>query len=143
MEENKKIKNAKSVEYEGISFKSKLECNCFKKLREAHLEPLYEPVKYTLLSSSKLQHGSIYIPKKKELKEQFSHREITYTPDFELEYKGWHIYIDTKGKSNDTYPLKKKLFLHYLESVGTPYIFFEPHNLKQAEQLIQVIYELC
>lgn len=143
MEENKKVKNAKSVEYEGISFKSKLECSCFKKLREAELDPLYEPTKYILLTSSKLKNGFIYAPHKKELKKYSSHREITYTPDFELDYKGWHIYIDTKGKSNDTYPLKKKLFLHYLENTGIPYIFFEPHNMRQIDQLIQILYELC
>lgn len=143
MVENKKVKNARSISYDGIDFKSRLEYHCYRKLKEAGFEPLYEPVKYTLLPSSILEVGTIYAPYNKLLASRKSYRALTYTPDFEFHYKGIHVYYDAKGKSNDAYPLKKKLFLHYLECVGETYVFFEPHNIAQIEQSIEILYELC
>ena len=139
MAENKKVKNAQGVSYDGINFKSRLEYNCYRLLKDAGFDPAYEPVRYKLLPSSKLEVGSIYAPRKKILIEYKSYREITYTPDFEFFIGGTHVYFDTKGKPNDAYPLKKKLFLHYLESVGEPYVFFEPHSIAQIEQSIRIL----
>ena len=45
---NKKIKNATSVEYDGIQFKSKLEVTIYKTLKEKGLNPLYECNKFIL-----------------------------------------------------------------------------------------------
>jgi hypothetical protein len=137
--ENKKVKNAQSISYDGINFKSRLECNCYKLLKEAGFEPLYEPVKYKLLPSSQLEVGIVYTPRKKDLTKSSSYRDLTYTPDFEFLFGDRHIYYDAKGKPNDAYPLKKKLFLHYLEDVGEPYIFFEPHNIAQIRQSINIL----
>lgn len=143
MAENKKVKNAQCVSYDGIDFKSRLELNCYRKLKDAGFEPSYEPVKYKLLASSKLKVGTVYAPRKKELICYKSYRELSYTPDFEFYHNNVHIYYDAKGKPNDAYPLKKKLFLRYLEEVGEPYIFFEPHNNAQIEQSIRILHELC
>lgn len=46
MSENKKIKNASPLEYEGISFKSKLEKMAYQTLREHGLPVEYEPQKF-------------------------------------------------------------------------------------------------
>lgn len=142
MAENKKVKNATLAEYNGISFKSRLERSCYIRLTEEGFNPEYEKAAYVLVPSILLKNGSSYSPRKKDLIKYTSLRRLTYTPDFEFTYKGVSVYFDAKGKSNDTYPIKKKLFLHYLESLGTPYIFFEPHNLAQLELSISTLYEL-
>ena len=142
MSENKKIKNATGISYDNINFKSHLEYHCYKLLQEADIIPRYEYCKYRLIEPKKLTVGTCYAPRKKHLTKFQTCREITYTPDFDFYYKDIHVYYDAKGKSNDTYPLKKKLFLNYLENIGEPYIFFEPHNIAQIKQSIEILYEL-
>ena len=53
----------------------------------------------------------------------------------------YKIYFDVKGKENDTYPIKKIMFLITLEerNDGVRYIFFEPHNVRQMLQAIEII----
>ena len=142
MAENKKVRNATAIEYEGIQFKSRLERACYIRLKSEGFTPLYEPTHYVLLPPFKLNNGVINANKKKDLSLYTSFRALTYTPDFEFTYKGIHVFYDAKGMPNDTYPLKKKLFISYLENLQIPYIFFEPHNLAQLEQSIQILYEL-
>ena len=38
---NKKVRNATILEYHGITFKSKLEVHCYKKLKEANIKFQY------------------------------------------------------------------------------------------------------
>lgn len=143
MSNNKKVKNASLTQYNNISFKSKLERDCYIKLSEEGFNPVYEKNRYTLVSPIKLKYGTLYSKRKKLLCKNTSIRELTYTPDFEFEYKGVMVFYDAKGIPNDSYPIKKKLFLHYLETLKIPYIFFEPHNNSQVEQSIAILYELC
>ena len=69
---------------------------------------------------------------------------ITYTPDFVINKNNYKIYFDVKGKENDVYPIKKKMFLKTLEerNDGINYLFFEPHNIRQMLQAIEIIKKL-
>lgn len=147
--ENKKVKNTKATLYDNIQFKSKLEVCCYKKLVEANLPALYEPEKFklfeglwldtvTLYAPFKLRNvGNVYRPVTRKI------MDITYTPDFIIkDYKGYDIYFDTKGMPNETYPIKKKLFLKILEAQNKPVIFFEPHNISQINESIKIILAL-
>ena len=69
---------------------------------------------------------------------------ITYTPDFVINKNNYKIYFDVKGKENDVYPIKKKMFLKTLEerNDGIDYLFFEPHNIRQMLQAIEIIKKL-
>lgn len=147
MNENKKIKNASTCEYDGIKFKSHLEVMCYKKLIAAGFKPEYESIKFTLLNKFKLKNVLFYSP----VKGGFTIyprmiMDMTYTPDFYIFHKGYNILFDTKGMPNDTYPLKKKLFLKQLEDeseqTGKKFIFFEPHNQKQILESINIIKNL-
>lgn len=149
---NKRIRGATSTVYNGIQFKSMLECSCYKKLHEAGLTFSYEKERVFLWEGVKLQKTLVYSPKKiragkygKDLELQTrTLLNITYTPDF-IVYKGdYQIYFDVKGKENDTYPIKKKMFLKHLEerNDGKKYIFFEPHNVRQMLQAIEIIKSL-
>ena len=149
---NKKIKGATSIEYNGIKFKSILECSCYKKLEAAGFDFSYESERIPLWEGVKLQNTIVYAPKKiragkygKFLESQTrALLDITYTPDFIVHKDNYRIYFDVKGKENDTYPIKKKMFLKTLEERqdGIQYIFFEPHNVRQMLQAIEIIKEL-
>lgn len=141
---NKKVKNATSVEYEGIKFKSKLELTIYKALREKGLNPLYEYNKFILQEGfrpSKPYYLKGVCPKTASGYAKII--QITYTPDFTVEYGDKILFIEAKGKQNDSYPIKRKLFLKYLESMSNSY-FMEVYSkkdllesLKQFEQYEQ------
>lgn len=149
---NRRIRGAASMEYDNIKFKSALECSCYKKLKASGLQFSYESERITLWEGTKYFYIKVYAPKKvgsgrynKDLEEQTrALLNITYTPDFIVIKDGYKIYFDVKGKENDVYPIKKKMFLKLLEERkdGKKYMFFEPHNVKQMTQAINIIKEL-
>ena len=130
MTTNKKIKNATSVEYDGIKFKSKLELTIYKALKEKGLNPLYECNKFILQEGfrpSKPYYLKGICPKTASGYAKII--QITYTPDFTVEYGDKILFIEAKGKQNDSYPIKRKLFLKYLESMSNSY-FMEVYSKK-------------
>lgn len=142
--ENKRIKGAHSVEFDNIKFKSALECSCYKKLKESGLEFYYESERLVIWEGLKLQKTKLYIPNKiHRVLEEYNKKllNITYTPDFIVIKDNYKIYFDVKGKENDVYPIKRKMFLKYLEEKQDNwiYIFFEPHNVRQMIQAIDYI----
>lgn len=149
---NKKIRGATSIEYNGIKFKSILECSCYKKLEITGFDFSYESEKITLWDGVKLQNTIVYAPKKIRAGKYGKFLDlqtrallhITYTPDFIVNKEEYKIYFDVKGKENDTYSIKKKMFLKHLEerNDGKKYMFFEPHNVRQMLQAIEIIKEL-
>lgn len=142
--ENKKIKNATSKEYQGILFKSLLERNTYKTLKDAGFDVQYEPLKISIWDGFKptvsfynkdsKTHG-LKLDTKKLI-------DITYTPDFVFTYNGFLIFIETKGFENDSFPIKKKLFRKYLEEECPDSIYFEIFNKKQLLQAIDIIKKL-
>lgn len=162
---NQKIKNAKTTTYKDIKFRSKSEVTFFKLLEKVSEEILdlvfeYEPNKFILYPSTKHTDIAIYKPntenytdkdgktKKRITKEMYlqegTFRAISYTPDFTIVKGKNKIYVDIKGWSNDTYPIKMKMFLGVLnqEAIINPdinYIFAEPHSVVQMKQLINII----
>lgn len=139
---NQKIKNATSIEYNSIRFKSKLELSFYKILLQAGFEPQYERRTYLLWEGCK-PTVPFYVKdrKTKLLKlDETKLRNMTYTPDFTFNYNGRLIIIEAKGKENDTYPLKRKLFRGLLEGCthDNP-LFFEVFTQKQLLQAIEII----
>lgn len=143
---NKKIIGATSTIYKNIKFKSVLECSCYKKLEASGLNFSYESERITLWEGIKLRNTSVYIGSSRKLLVPYTRAlmNITYTPDFVIIKDNYKIYFDVKGKENDVYPIKKKMFLKYLETKndGVNYMFFEPHNVGQILQSIEIIKNL-
>lgn len=139
---NKKIKNATFVEYNSIKFRSKLEASFYRLLLEAGFEPQYEQRTYLLWEGCKPTIPFYTKDKKTKLLklEDTKLRNMTYTPDFTFNYNGNLIIIEAKGKENDTYPLKRKLFRGLLEGCthDNP-LFFEVFTQKQLQQAIEII----
>lgn len=141
---NKKVKNATSTEYDGIKFKSKLEVTIYKALKEKGLDPLYECNKYILQEGFRpLKPYYIKGSCPKTANGYAKIIQISYTPDFVVKYGDNILFIEAKGKQNDSYPIKRKLFLKYLEDIPNAY-FMEVYSkkdlvesLKQFEQYEQ------
>lgn len=144
--------------FDGINFKSNLEIACYKKLKEEGFNPEYEQKHFVVFNGFKPSSKVSYFTQiRKKIKgdnkllitfeeDKRRLRDITYLPDFYFNYKGYEIYFDTKGKANDVYPLKKKMFLSMLEKISsktnTNILFFEPHNIKQIKESINYIRNL-
>lgn len=133
---NKKIKNATSIEFDRILFKSKIELTMYKTLKDAGLDPKYEAETFVVMDGFKTSH-----PYYKKSSKNYTVRPITYTPDFIVKINDLTIFFEVKGFVNDTYPIKKKLFLNYLEKQCINYLFFEVYNKTQLLNAIDIINE--
>lgn len=146
MVDNKKIKNATPTFYNNINFRSKLEVSCYKKLETSGLSFTYESDKIVLWVGERTNNITVYTPDKNKLltpnKVGYKLQDITYTPDFKILHKDYIIYFDVKGQVNDTYPIKKKMFIQHLNDLKGNYMFFEPHSVKQMVQAIDIIKQL-
>ena len=65
---NKKVKNATPLDYDGVSFKSKLEMYCYKLFKENNIPVEYEKVKFQILEPFSYNNEKI--------------RGMTFLPDF-------------------------------------------------------------
>lgn len=157
--QNKKIIGATTCTYGDISFKSILEKNIYSYLKNKGFDPKYEYKKFILFKS--------FIPVtpfyNRETKAQYNKRTknlikkgnrnivlcnktilpITYTPDIYIKYKDIDIWIECKGFENDSFPIKKKMFIKLLDdiesSTGQKSMYFEIYSVKQAEEMINII----
>lgn len=142
--ENRKIRNASPLEYEGISFKSKLEKTVYQTLRESHLPVQYEPQKFVIWEGFKPTIPFYNKDKTTRMLRLESKKliDVTYTPDFVFTYNGYLVVIEAKGMENDTFPLKKKMFRKWLENHCPKSIFFEVYTKRQLLQAIDIIKSL-
>lgn len=144
LHENKKIKNASPLEYDGISFKSKLEKMAYQTLKENGFTVEYESQKFVIWEGFKptipfYNKDKITRLLKLENKKIIN---ITYTPDFIIRYKEYLVILELKGLENDIFPLKKKMFRKWLEEHEPNSIYFEIYTKKQLLQAIEIIKNL-
>lgn len=148
---NKKVRNATPNEHNGLKFKSKLEYRFYNLLKDAGYDPGYEkdtfilqPGFYPTLPSYDVNYN--YKTKQRIFGlSRFKVRPITYTPDFTFYIGEILIVIEVKGRENDVFPLKKKLFRKWMEeyyrSSGVKIIYFEVFTKKQMLETIDIIKE--
>jgi len=136
------------VKYKSIQFKSKLEANCYKIFLEHGYELQYENYP-SELQKAFYPNVNIFLPDKGTrdlIKVSKKILGINYKVDFylplEVNNRMVHIFIEAKGKPNDVYPIKKKMFIKTLEESSlnsNDVYFFEVHNIKQIHQAIEII----
>lgn len=152
---NKKVKNATVNTKDGITFKSLLESRVYSTLLREGFSPLYEPITFTIFPGFKskvvyyTKETDSQMEKRKKTGDKTRYRMlsksekaikgITYTPDFYIRYNNKNIYIETKGLITPTYPLKRKMFLKYLNDNAPDSYFFEVFTLEQLKQVIDII----
>jgi len=136
---NKKVRNATIMSYYGITFKSKLELYCYKKLKETDLTFKYEEHTFELIPSFTFTNDSYELFYRKGLKtfgiQRPTVRSMTYTPDF----VGDKWIIETKGNPNDAFPIKWKLFKRYILDHSLNIDLYMPRNQKQVDEVIEII----
>ena len=136
---NKKVRGAEATAFDGINFKSKLEVFCYRKLKENGISFGYEKNKFLLFEGFKPTFHSYFPNKAGDMEVDTTKlRDTTYTPDF----VGDNWILETKGKANDVYPVKLKMFRKLLEGHNKYKVFMEPHNQKQVLQCIEIIKNL-
>ena len=138
---NKKVRNARKIAFDGIQFQSRLELYCYKKLKEADLEFEYEPLSFELIPKFEYE-CSCFESYKKGTKWLFGPksklvRAMRYKPDFVNIEDGW--IIECKGHPNESFPLKWKLFKHYLMENNLKVHLYMPKNQKHVDDCVENI----
>lgn len=141
--------NATPTKRGGIQFRSKLEANCHKRLVASGLSFEYETERVTLWTGKRISNVPIYEQKRRvklmvPRSDNYKLHDMTYTPDFIIKHKNFIAYVDAKGHATELYNLKKKMFIQHLSERkdNVNYLFFEPRNLTQMDQVIDIIKKL-
>ena len=130
---------AKKASADGIQFRSGLEKHTYSALKEAGLYEMYEVEVFQLIDGFTLPNLSI--EKQANGKGEFVNRGgkkilgIKYTPDF----TGFDYIIECKGRANESFPLRWKLFKRWLASNGETRTLYKPQNQKDVAIMIKLI----
>lgn len=137
---NKKIKNASSKTFNNIKFKSHLEVMVYKTLLQAGFKPLYEKKTFIIWKGIKPTVPCYTKVGKSFGLKQVKLQDITYTPDFILEFPNLYVIIEAKGFVNDVFPLKWKMFRKLIQGYKRKkIIIFELFNKRQTLEAINII----
>ena len=130
---------AKKVVYDGVQFASGLEKYMYIALQKAKIGFNYEYRSFQLMPSFSLNQDCY--ERQANGKGDYKNRGnkkilgIKYTPDFE----GENFIIETKGRANDSFPLRYKLFKSLLANTEPNIVLYKPQNQKECDQTIELI----
>ena len=128
----------KKVLYNNILFDSALEVFCYKSLIKEKIDFEYTPKTFILSSGFKCSVDS-YEPDKRIGKGVYPKsktlQSVKYTPDF----VGKNFIIETKGRKNEAFPMRWKLFKKYITENNLNYTLFMPTNQTQVTDCINII----
>ena len=130
---------AKKASADGIQFRSGLEKHTYLALKEAGLYEMYEVEVFQIIDGFTLPNLSI--EKQANGKGEFVNRGgkkilgIKYTPDF----TGFDYIIECKGRANESFPLRWKLFKRWLVNNGETRALYKPQNQKDVAIMIKLI----
>jgi hypothetical protein len=130
---------SKVVSYDGITFKSGLEKYMYKVLKEAKIPCEYEKHTFELLPSFTFKNDCI--ERQANSKGDFINRgnkkvlNLKYTPDF----IGEGFIIETKGRANEAFPLRWKMFKKWMVDNGDDRTLYKPQNQKECDKTIELI----
>ena len=132
---------AKKITYDGINFASGLERYTYIALKKEKLFEYYEGEVFQLIESFDFSNESY--EKQANGKGDYTNRGskkvlgIKYTPDF----TGKDYIIECKGRANESFPLRWKLFKLWLTKNNIGKTLYKPQNQKEVDRTIQLIKE--
>ena len=130
---------AKKVKYDGINFASGLERYMYQALKKAKIKAKYEGQTYEIVSGFDfINHCYARTANGKgEFKQRGGKKilPIKYTPDF----IGDGFIIECKGRANESFPLRWKLFKKYLTDNKLSPRLYKPQNQKECDETIRLI----
>lgn len=127
MADRRRVRNSKATEYNGIKFKSLIECTVYKTLLSEGIKPKYEEEIYFLAEGRtttvpfytknkfKRKNHNIEVISSYTCKDRRPLSSMIYTPDFTFDYKDKHIIIEVKGLPTEIFEYRFKLFRLSLE----------------------------
>jgi len=130
---------SKKVTYDGVTFASGLEKYMYQVLKKAKIKADYEGKTYTLIEGFNFESSSY--ERQSNGKGQFVDRgnkkilPIKYTPDF----IGDDFIIETKGRANESFPMRWKLFKKFINKCYPHVTLYKPQNQKECDQVIELL----
>jgi len=132
---------SKKVSYDGITFASGLEKYMYMALQKAKIKCEYEGETFVLQEGfmcdmqcyerqSNGKGGMVNRGEKKIL-------PIKYTPDF----LGDGFIIETKGRANESFPLRWKMFKKQVNTTQPHVTLYKPQNQKECDKVVELILE--
>lgn len=134
--------NAKPCTFNGIKFKSILEKECYKAFKNAGIPIAYEAETIQILDKFKDPAPFYKTWGKSILTERTDAVSgIEYTPDFvdKLDNPHYGFYIEVKGRANEAYPMRIKMFRLWRKNKGVNKEFYEVSNKKEIDMAIELI----
>ncbi len=133
---------SKKVIYNGVTLASGLEKYMYKSLLDAKIDFDYEGEVFELLPSFTFNNDCI--ERQSNSKGEYINRgnkkvlNIKYTPDF----VGYDFIIETKGRANDSFPLRWKMFKKWLHDNNDKRTIYKPQNQKEVDETIKLILKM-
>jgi len=130
---------AKRISYDGHNFASGLERYMYMALKKAKIKSKYEGETFVLINGFHFENESY--ERQANSKGDFTNRgskrilPIKYTPDF----IGDDFIIECKGRPNESFPIRWKLFKRLMTEQFPGYVLFKPQNQKECDRVIEII----
>jgi hypothetical protein len=132
---------ARVVSCDGITFASGLEKYMYLALKKEKIKFTYEGETFELLQSFNFDNECY--ERQSNGKGEFINRgnkkvlNIKYTPDF----IGEDFIIETKGRANESFPLRWKMFKYLMHLTNDQRTLYKPQNQKECDQTTKLILE--
>jgi hypothetical protein len=130
---------SKKVIYNGITFASGLEKYMYIALKKANIDFRYEGEVFELIPSFFFDNESF--ERQSNGKGDFISRgnkkvlNLKYTPDF----TGCDFIIETKGRANDSFPLRWKMFKEWMMRNKDKRTLYKPQSKKECDITVELI----
>jgi len=130
------IKSKKNV-VDGIQFDSTLESYMYILLRDNNIKAEYEGERFTLIEGFNFPLDSFERTANKPIANRGNNKQraITYKPDFVNE----HLIIEVKGRANETFPMRWKLFKRWLVLNRPNVTLYKPQSQSDCRIVISDI----
>ena len=132
---------SKKTKVDGITFASGLEKYMYLALKKAKIKAVYEGKTFVVCEGFNFPNMSLERcgNGKGEFKDRGNKKilPIKYTPDF----IGDGFIIECKGRANESFPLRWKLFKKLVSSDDPHVIIYKPQNQKECDKTIESILE--
>jgi len=130
---------SKKVTFDGITFASGLEKYMYIALQKAKIHAVYEGATFELQEGFMFDNESFERQSngKGDMVNRGSKKilNIKYTPDFVSDT----FIIETKGRANESFPLRWKMFKKYVKENLPHVTLYKPQNQKDCDETIKLI----
>ena len=130
---------SKKISFDGITFASGLEKYMYNALKKSKIKAKYEGETFVLINGFYFDN-EVY-ERQANSKGQFKNRggkrilPIKYTPDF----IGDDFIIECKGRPNESFPIRWKLFKQLVTKQFPGFTLFKPQNQLECEKVVEII----